>query len=266
MFMMPAFRGVTRRLVLATVAMNVLSFLLDAFVRSPHAGLSLALVPQYTLWRMPWQLATYGFLAGGLLSLLFGLYLLWSIGSDLEADRGGQWLTEYFFATAIGGGLLTVLVARFPASPVPAYASAFGLWPVLLTLVMAFARRNPEAEMSVFFVLRTKAKHLAMVLLLVYVLLALFAHDTLGVANLLACALCGWLFLRFAPRRGLGFAGSEWWYGMRNAYYRNKRRQAAKKFTVYMKKQGKDVSFDESGRYLDPNGVPRDPNDRHWMN
>ena len=64
---------------------------------------------------------------------------------------------------------------------------------------------------------------------------------------------CGWEFRSDGLR-------------LRNAYYRAKRRRAAKKFTVYMRKQGKDVSLDEDGRYVDPDGKPRDPNDKRWMN
>jgi hypothetical protein len=79
-------------------------------------------------------------------------------------------------------------------------------------------------------------------------------------------ALAGYVFLRFAPRRGLRVGVSERWFAMRNSYYRAKRRRAAKKFTVYMKKQGRDVSLDEDGRYVDPDGKPRDLNDRNWMN
>lgn len=265
-FLMPKFNGVTRRLVLSVVAMFVLQFVLNVFASAPQAGLALFLVPRYALGHMPWQLATYAFLANDILSLLFGLYLLWVIGADLEDDRGGTWLTEYWFTTSIGGGLITALLARTSLLHLSAYGAVAGLWAVLIALLMAYARRNPEAEVGLFFVLRTKAKYMAMVFLLINLFWDLLAHDTLGAVNLLACALCGYLFLRFAPRRGLGFAGSEWWYGMRNAYYRSRRRRAAKKFTVYMKQQGKDVSFDESGRYLDPNGVPRDPNDRRWMN
>ncbi len=33
-----------------------------------------------------------------------------------------------------------------------------------------------------------------------------------------------------------------------------------------MRKQGKDVSLTEDGKYIDPNGTPRDLNDRNWMN
>jgi hypothetical protein len=53
-------------------------------------------------------------------------------------------------------------------------------------------------------------------------------------------------------------------FGLRNRYYRAKRRRAAKKFQVYMRKQGKDVSIDSSGRYI---GLDDDdPDDRRRMN
>jgi hypothetical protein len=50
---------------------------------------------------------------------------------------------------------------------------------------------------------------------------------------------------------------------LRNEYYRWKRRRAARKFQVYMRKQNRDVNFDENGKYIDPD---KDPNDRRWMN
>ena len=65
------------------------------------------------------------------------------------------------------------------------------------------------------------------------------------------------------PRRGFAFAGSERLFGLRNSYYRWKRRRAARKFEVYMRKQNRDVHFDKEGRYIDPD---KDPNDRRWMN
>ena len=53
---------------------------------------------------------------------------------------------------------------------------------------------------------------------------------------------------------------------MRNAWVKARRRRAAKKFSVYMQKQGREVHFDDSGRYLDPDAKGHDPNDRKWMN
>jgi hypothetical protein len=48
-----------------------------------------------------------------------------------------------------------------------------------------------------------------------------------------------------APKEGL-FA--RW----KNAYYRWKRRRAARKFEVYMRQHDRDVKFDEYGNYIPP--------------
>ena len=88
--------------------------------------------------------------------------------------------------------------------------------------------------------------------------------------------LFGYIWLKFVPRRGLGFAGSERLYGMRNSYYRWKRRRAARKFEVYMRKHDRhdykhEDYFDEFGNFRDPsardlpkkgNGDSRPP----WVN
>jgi hypothetical protein len=65
--------------------------------------------------------------------------------------------------------------------------------------------------------------------------------------------LFGFIYLRFIPRKGLGFATSEGAYGLRNRYYKWKRRRAAKKFEVYMKKVDRSQYFDEYGNFRDPN-------------
>ena len=54
---------------------------------------------------------------------------------------------------------------------------------------------------------------------------------------------------------------SERYYGIRNAYYRWKRRRAAKKFEVYMRQHDRDdVHFDEHGNYIPPDNEPRKGN------
>jgi hypothetical protein len=77
--------------------------------------------------------------------------------------------------------------------------------------------------------------------------------------------LFGYLYLRFLPRKGLMFATSERYFSIRNEYYRWKRRRAARKFEVYMRKHNRDVHFDREGRYVDPD-EGKNPNDRKWMN
>jgi hypothetical protein len=73
--------------------------------------------------------------------------------------------------------------------------------------------------------------------------------------------LFGYIFLKFVPRRGFGFATSERYYGLRNSYYKWKRRRAARKFEVYMRKHEPndykhDDYFDEYGNFKDPS-APR---------
>jgi membrane associated rhomboid family serine protease len=267
MLALPPFRGVTRRLVLTAMMVYIAAIVLDILSPAPPAGtMSLILTPQIAFHRMPWQFVTYAFLAQGLLNMAFGLLSLWFFGAQLEDERGGRWLGEYFFVCAIGGGLLASVLSYAHIPGIGSYGSAFGLWPMLLALLLAFARSNPDAEMRLYFVLKVKAKHLLAIFMLIYLASALVSHDRFSAVTALCVALCGFLYLRFAPRRGLQYAASESWFGLRNSYYRAKRRRAAKKFTVYMKKQGKDVSLDPSGRYVGLDDERRDPNDKRWMN
>ena len=88
--------------------------------------------------------------------------------------------------------------------------------------------------------------------------------------------LFGYILLKFVPRRGFGYATSERAFGLRNSYYRWKRKRAARKFEVYMRKHDDrgdykhDDYFDELGNFRDPsareprkkNGDSRPP----WVN
>jgi hypothetical protein len=44
----------------------------------------------------------------------------------------------------------------------------------------------------------------------------------------------------------------------RDSYHRWKRRRAARKFEVYMRKYDRQVFFDEHGNYIEPDAPPRD--------
>jgi membrane associated rhomboid family serine protease len=268
MLALPPFRGVTRKIILIAMTAFVVQIVVGMVSGKAAAALTvgLILVPQLAFHHMPWQFVTYGFLSDGLLNTAFALLAVWFFGADLEEERGGRWLTEYAAVSVIGGGLLAALLSYAHIPRIGPVDAAFGLWPLVLALTVAFARRNPEAEIRLYFVLRVKAKYLVAIFLGIYILSAAISHDYFGTLVVLCVGLAGYLYLRWAPRRGLRYAASEGWFGVRNSYYRAKRRRAAKKFTVYMKKQGKDVNIDPTGRYVDPDGNPRDPNDKRWMN
>ncbi len=266
---LPPFRGVTRRILLTAVIVFFVLLVLGLFSRE-GAGLaqSLCMLSPATSYKLPWQLVTYPFVNTGLFSLLFAAISVWFFGSTLEDELGSRWMGEFFLVTTAGGGVLAMLVVLGlgPVLGISAYGQAFGLWPFSLALLLAFARLHADQELNFNFILRVKAKYIAIIYLLVYLAVALASHERFDAVAVLANALAGWLFLRFAPRRGLRFGVNEAVYGWKNSWIRARRRRAAKKFSVYMQKQGREVHFDESGRYLDPDGKPRDPNDRKWMN
>ena len=271
MVALPPFKGVIRRILLAAVVMFFVLLVAGLVSREMQATVEgiLSLIPETALHRLFWQLVTYPFISSGIFGFLFAALSVWFFGSTLEEERGSRWMGEFFFACTLGGGLLASIFTFTAGRYIPGLGpinQAFGLWPFSLALLLVFARLHPDQELNFNFILRVKAKYIAMLYLLIYLAVMLSAHQRFDALVVITNALCGWLYLQFAPRRGLGFATAEGFFGLRNAWYRAKRRRAAKKFTVYMQKQGRDVRFDESGRYLDPEAERRNPNDRKWMN
>ena len=266
---LPPFRGMTRRIILAAVAVFFALLVLGLFLQE-GAGLmgSLLSLSPGTSYKLIWQLITYPFVNSAIFSLLFASISVWFFGSTLEDELGSRWMGEFFVVTTVGGGVLatifTLVLGRF--LQIPPFSLAAGLWPFSLALLMVFASLHADQELNFNFILRLKAKYIAIIYLLVYLAVALASHERFDAVVVLANSLAGWAFLRFAPRRGLQVGANQAVGGWKNAYIRARRRRAAKKFSVYMQKQGRDVQFDESGRYLDPDGKPRDPNDRRWMN
>jgi membrane associated rhomboid family serine protease len=269
--MLPPFRGVTRRIILIAL----LTYFGTAAIGLYSAGLEGTLVVQFVLRpdqalrKLFWELVTYPFFGEGLLSVAFALLSFWFFGAALEDERGSRWLTEFFLTATIGGGAIASAVSMALQGRVPGLGTGTsdeGLWPFVLAVLVAYAHFHAEEQLNFNFIFKVKAKYIAAIYLLFYIGMTLVGGDRFGALVALCNAGMGYLFLRLAPRKGLRVGMSEQWFKMRNEYYRAKRRRAAKKFTVYMRKQGKDVSLDSEGRYIDPDGKPRDPGDRRWMN
>jgi membrane associated rhomboid family serine protease len=264
----PSFSGVTSQLVLANVAVFFVLLLMEyAAPRVAFLVLSyFSLTPDLLLHGWVWQLATYSFLNAGVLHVALNMLTLWFIGSFLETSKGSRWLLEIYFLCAVGGALIGSALSFthiFRSSP---HSTTSGSDAALFGLLAAFAVLFGDLEMYMFpLPVAIKAKYLVIVYMLIEVALLLSGGPPLAYFVILSGALAGFLFARRAPRRGMSMAFSEGLFSLRNNYYRWKRRQAARKFEVYMRKQNRDVRFDSEGRYIDPD-EKRDPNDRKWMN
>ncbi|MDI3254725.1 MAG: rhomboid family intramembrane serine protease [Bacillota bacterium] len=260
----PDFRGFTRSLVLWNVGAYFVLLLLNVVAAPAAQGILsvAALVPPYFLHGYLWQIVTYCFVHTGILGTAMEMLSLWFLGSFLEANHGARWLAELFFLSVMGAGAAAVLLSLVvPGYGVP-WVAITGCFGGIFGLLIAFGVLYGDLEFMLFPLPMTmKAKYLVMVYMLI-ALATLFSSSRLYAFAELGGALAGFLYIKAAPRRGYAFAMSEGYFGLRNSYYRWKRRRAARKFEVYMRKQGRDVHIDSGDRY---DGPGKDPNDRKWM-
>jgi len=276
---LPPFAGMTRRLILLNVgvffAIAILSWVSRPVVETIVSHL--ILVPKALLRGEIWQLATYSVIGQGILGVLFSMLTLWFTGSLLESSYSGQWVAELYGVSVIGGALVAAAVSFTRIFGLHPASAAYGPWAGIFGLLIAIAMLFGDQEFLLWFVLRLKAKYMVAIYILIAVAILLKQADSFNALLQLAGALCGFLYVRFAPRRGLAYGFTEQMFGMRNGYYRWKRRRAARKFEVYMRKQNREVHFDQDGRYVDPDEVEnraatterekmRRQNDKRWMN
>ena len=265
---LPAFEGTTRKLILLNVGaffgLLILRWLAPQLEAVLHSHLILE--PLAVAHGEIWQLVTYAFVEQGLLPILFGMLTLWFTGSLLEPSFGPRWLGELYFSSVIGGAILASAISFTHILGLRPDVGAAGAWSGIFGLMVAIAMIFGDQEFLLWFVLRIKAKYMVAIYILIAVALLLKQADTFNALIQLSGALCGALYVKFAPRRGLAFGLSEQYFGVRNRYYRWKRRRAARKFEVYMRKQNREVHFDKDGRYVDPDELRKNPNDKRWMN
>lgn len=279
MLAFPDFRGFTRTLIVWNLGIYFATLLLHLAAPGLEARLLMlfALTPAMVTHGYVWQLVTYCFLHGGLLGTALELLSLWFLGSFLEANHGSHWVGELYFVAVVGAALTAVGLAYATAGSGGLFTAGLtGAFGGIFGLLIAFAVLYGDLQFTLFpLPVAMKAKYLVAVYML-FALAQSFGENRVYALAQLGGALAGFLYIKGAPRRGLTAATGQRYFTLRNDYYRWKRRNAAKKFEVYMRKQNRDVHFDSDGRYVDPDtgrstpgGKPRDPNnpnDRSWMN
>jgi membrane associated rhomboid family serine protease len=261
----PPFTRAVKQLLIANGAVFLLTALLGVFNGAGaerwiqiHFGLVPALVVRGWIW----QLGTYAFLHAGLLHILFNMLWLWMFGAQLEQDWGYSLFLQFYFFCAVGAALTTIAVSFtriLGASPMVPTVGASG---AIFGLLLAFGILHANSEIMLFplpFLIKAKYFIMGLILIQVYLMLS-SAHqpgESVAYTAHLGGALFGYIWLKFIPRRGFGYAASERAFGLRNSYYRWKRKRAARKFEVYMRKHDRgdyrhDDYFDEHGNFRDP--------------
>jgi len=264
-FSFPEFRGATRRLILV----NLGAFFVLLLVQLADLGfyqsvlIHCSFLPQFFLHGWIWQPFTYSLMQVGIGRTLFALLSLWFLAGFLENYKSDGWVTSLYVVSVLGTALAAIViyvvcsVLHFALEPIPLTGSFGGTFGLLAVIGALYG----DTEFMLFpLPISIKARYIAIIYALITVAW-LFGGERMYAFAQLGGAVAGLLYVRLAPRRGMSFAVSESWYGLRNQYYRWKRRRAGRKFEVYMRKQGRTVRFDSHGRQID-----EDPEDRSRWN
>jgi membrane associated rhomboid family serine protease len=251
----PPFTKAVKQLVWANVAVFLLMLVLERTEPLLHARLvvDFGLVPTLVAQKFYlWQLITYSFLHAGIGHIFFNLLTLWMFGSQIETDWGSRKFYEYYFFCVIGAALVTLGVSFTHALGMNPDSPTVGASGGLYGLLVAYGILYAEQRVYIYGIFAIKAKILVAVWLAIALLNALSAQGGVNNVAHLGGAVFGYLYLKMVPRRGMEFAFSEGFYGLRNRYHRWKRKQAAKKFEVYMREHDRSQYFDEHGNFRDP--------------
>jgi membrane associated rhomboid family serine protease len=254
-FAFPDFHGATRRLVLVNL-FAYFALLLAQLISSAGAaqltGL-FAFLPSDFFHGLLWQPFTYSFIHLGLFSTLFELLSLWFLAGFLESAHRPSWIVGLYAVSVLGTALAAAVLYAvaptlgLPLLEVPLYGCIGGIFGLLVAIGVLYG----DVQFMMFpLPIGIKARYLVAIYALIAIAM-LFGQQKMYAFAQLGGALAGLFYIRLAPRRGVSFAFSERWFALRNAYYRWKRRRAARKFEVYMRSQGRTIHLDGYGRPID---------------
>lgn len=276
---LPPFTKAVKWLIIINAAIYFGLLILGLAARPTAEAIKLygALIPGAVLHGYIYQVVTYAFLHGSIMHILGNMFVLWMFGSQIEMDFGTRQFLEFYFWCMVGAALVTIAVSYTGFLGVTPLTPTIGASGAIFGIYAAFGMIHGEQEIMFFpLPFRMKAKYFVWILVLVTLALSLSGASAGGGESIayschLGGLLFGYLYLKFLPRRGLRYLFSERYYGTRNAYYKWKRRRAARKFEVYMRQHKREDYFDQYGNFKDPSPPKDDKDNGHsggsgWVN
>jgi len=258
--MLPPFRGAVRQIILASVAIYVVILLLMSF--APAAGSTVLMFgildPAHIRQGWLWQFVTYAFMYVDPLEFVLSLLGVYFLGSAVQERVGRTSFYSLFFISIALSGIigfvlsLTGVIARGPANGSGAAANA---------ILMVFYLFNRDAPLMLFpLPIQIPVKWIVLGIGAIETAYLLLSHFALFYCVVLLGMGAGYVWHAAFFSRGISLRITERLYAARNEYYRWRRRRAARKFEVYMRKHDRDVHFDEHGNYIPPDDDPRKGN------
>ncbi|MDP6669311.1 MAG: rhomboid family intramembrane serine protease [Candidatus Krumholzibacteria bacterium] len=140
--------------VMRLVTLNVLAFLLQlVFQNSPLGNMVtqlLILHPPLVAKGMIWQLLSYMFIHGGLMHILFNMFLLWMMGREVEVVLGSRAFLRLYFFSGLVAGLFSMTMWN---------ASILGASGAVLGILAAYGRLFPDRIILAFMVIPMRVKY-----------------------------------------------------------------------------------------------------------
>lgn len=133
----------------------------------PTLTIVLGLVPQAVYGRLwLWQPATYMFVHGDLMHILFNMLGVWMFGVELERTWGTRFFVRYYAVAGLGAAGTTLAWSLLPmdVSSQIYYAVTFGASGALYGLLMAFALYYPDRPILMFLLFPIPAKYFVLII------------------------------------------------------------------------------------------------------
>jgi len=248
----PPFHGAVRQIIIASVAIYVVTLLLLSF--APTTGQALLtrgiLDPEHIRQGWLWQFVTYAFVYVDPLQFVMSLLGIYFLGGAVEDRIGSRRFYGLFFGSVVLSG-----IAGFALSltHVLAQGGAAGSGAAANAILMVFYLFNRGAPIMLFPIpIQIPVKWIVLFTAGIEVAYLLLSHFALFYFILLLGLGAGYVWYTLFLTRKSSTGLSEKYFGLRNSYYRWKRRRAARKFEVYMRDHDRTVTFDEHGNYIPP--------------
>lgn len=162
--------GVTPKVISRLITWTCVITICSALLQALFDHLSIAPGPQDLLglswhgmqqWYL-WQPITYLFIQSSyqgisfffLLTLLFSMYLIWVLGSNLVERIGAASFLRFYLFCGIASGVFCLLLMPLTGQ----YSFLAGPAPSILAIMLAWSMFHPETEILLFFLIPLKAK------------------------------------------------------------------------------------------------------------
>ena len=250
----PSFRGAVRTLVLINAGIFVALLLMRSlyfpgFVNALAWGkLSTEGIKQGWVW----QFLTYGFLHLDPFNFLLSMLGIYFIGTAVESRIGARAFVELYLTSLVGAGVVGWVLSLTGQIGLGA---AIGSGPAANAVLMVFYMLYRDAKVSPMFIpIPIPVKWIVIFTAAVETAYLLLSRFSLAMMVLLLGLGAGYLWYRVLWRHSFLLIMQDGIANLRNNYFRWKRRRAARKFEVYMRKHQDDPKkyFDEYGNFKPP--------------